>query len=159
MPSQDVKVSRNIAYVRLVQLIGLFSDTSSASLGEVEDLSSNASAMVKISALSAWAELRIASSTQQFLVAVVQPHKAMLNKLWVGALKDYALMRVDSDGSPGSSNIGNFDLSQSGLGKEVLLPVSRSLMSGASADQAYFVSAFRESCDASAGSLGISHER
>lgn len=80
--------------------------------------------MVKISALSAWAELRIASGTQKFLVAVVQPHKAVLNKLWVGALKDYALMRVDSDGSPSSSNIGSLDLAQSGLGKEVLLPVS-----------------------------------
>lgn len=107
-----------------VRLTIVFADTSSASLGEVEDLSSNASAMVKISALSAWAELRIASASQQFLVAVVQPHKAILDKLWVGALKDYALMRVDSDGSAGSSNIGSLDLSQSGLGKEVLLPVS-----------------------------------
>jgi hypothetical protein len=109
-----------------VQFLTVSSDTSSASLGEVEDLSSNASAMVKISALSAWAELRIVSASQKFLVAVVQPHKVTLNKLWVGALKDYALMRVDSDGSPGSSNIGALDLIQSGLGKEVLLPVSRS---------------------------------
>jgi hypothetical protein len=95
-------------------------------LGEVEDLSSNASAMVKISALSAWAELRIASATQGFLVAVVQPHKRNLNKLWVGALKDYALMRVDSDSSMGSSSVGPLEMAQSGLGKEVLLPVSLS---------------------------------
>lgn len=81
--------------------------------------------MVKISALSAWAELRIASATQGFLVAVVQPHKQNLNKLWVGALKDYALMRVDSDNSMGPSSVGPLELTQSGLGKEVLLPVSR----------------------------------
>ena len=80
--------------------------------------------MVKISALSAWAELRIASATQKFLVAVVEPHKQKLNKLWVGALKDYALMRVDSDSSMGPSNVGPLELTQSGLGKEVLLPVS-----------------------------------
>lgn len=80
--------------------------------------------MVKISALSAWAELRIASATQKFLVAVVEPHKQKLNKLWVGALKDYALMRVDSDSSMGPSNVGPLEMTQSGLGKEVLLPVS-----------------------------------
>jgi hypothetical protein len=140
------------------RLTTVFADTSSASLGEVEDLSSNASAMVKISALSAWAELRIASASQQFLVAVVQPHKATLNKLWVGALKDYAWMRVDGDGSSGSSNIGSLDLSQSGLGKEVLLPVScvdsishRQLNTSPG-------SAFREGCNASTGSPGTGDE-
>lgn len=99
-------------------------DSGSASLGEVEDLSSNASAMVKISALSAWADLRVACASQKFLIPVVHPHEVALNRLWVGALKDFALLRVDSDNATGSGGMGSVDLSQSGLGREVLLPVS-----------------------------------
>lgn len=90
----------------------------SASLGEVEDLSSNASIMLKISTLSAWAELKIACSTQEYLRAVVRPHEASLTSLWVSSLRDYALLRADNDNDTGSGP----DVAQSGLAKEVLLP-------------------------------------
>lgn len=78
--------------------------------------------MLKLAAITAWAQLRIASEVQGFLREVVQPYEEMLNRLWIGSLRDYALLRADPETGPGLSS-GGFDLAQSGFGRETLLPV------------------------------------
>lgn len=94
------------------------------SLGEAVELSPNASVMLRIATLSAWAELQVASKTQDYLVNVVKPHRPVLAPLWVACLRDYASVRADSEVLEETS-AGTIDSSYSSLGKEVLLPVCR----------------------------------
>lgn len=96
------------------------------SLGETGELSPNASAMLRISTLSAWAQLQVSSIEQDYLEDVVRPHRATLAALWIAALRDYASIRVDSEFLHDTSSVA-LDSSYSSLGKEVLLPVSLGL--------------------------------
>jgi hypothetical protein len=93
------------------------------SLGETGELSPNASAMLRISTLSAWAQLQVSSVHQTYLQKVVQPYRSTLASLWVAALRDYASIRIDSEFLHDTSSVA-LDSSYSSLGKEVLLPVS-----------------------------------
>lgn len=81
--------------------------------------------MLKISTLTAWAELQISSQKEEYLVAVVKPHRPTLAILWVGALRDYASIRGDSEMMQDTAS-GAMDAMYLNLGKEVLLPVSLS---------------------------------
>jgi hypothetical protein len=92
------------------------------SLGEAGELSPNASAMLRISTLSAWAQLQIASTQQAYLANVVKPHRTTLASLWIASLRDYASIRADSEFIGDASSVA-LDSSYSSLGKEVLLPV------------------------------------
>jgi hypothetical protein len=90
------------------------------SLGDAEELSTNASVMLKISILAAWAELQIASVRQAYLKDVIKPYRWLLGPFWIGALRDYAQLRTD----PEMGLAGAMDLT-GGLGRDVLLPVGR----------------------------------
>jgi hypothetical protein len=92
-------------------------------LGETGELSPNASAMLRISTLSAWAQLEIASTQQAYLTDVLKPYRATLASLWLASLRDYASIRIDSEFLHDTSSVA-LDSSYSSLGKEVLLPVS-----------------------------------
>lgn len=96
------------------------------SLGETGELSPNASAMLRISTLSAWAQLQISSVSQPYLQQVVQPFRPTLASLWISSLRDYASIRVDSEFLQDTSSV-SLDSSYSSLGKEVLLPVCGTL--------------------------------
>ena len=98
------------------------------SLGEAGELSPNASVMLRISTLSAWAKLQTASVQQDYLKAVVDPYRRVLGVLWVAALRDYASIKGDSEifQDSGSATI---DAPYASLGREVLLPVSLILLS------------------------------
>ncbi|KAF5377759.1 hypothetical protein D9757_008083 [Collybiopsis confluens] len=96
-------------------------ESGMVSLGENGELSPNASAMLRISTLSAWAQLEIASYTQVYLLDVVKPYRATLSSLWIAALRDYASIRVDSEFLHDTSSAA-LDSTYSSLGKEVLLP-------------------------------------
>lgn len=77
--------------------------------------------MLKISTLTAWAELQIATPREEYLVAVVDPYRETLATLWIGALRDYASIRGDSEiAQESSSPMEGLYLN---IGKEVLLPV------------------------------------
>jgi HEAT repeat-containing protein 5 len=91
------------------------------SLGESGELSPNASAMLRISVLSAWARLKVSSLEASYLVDVVKPHQATLASSWIVALRDFAHIQADSEVFNDSSS--TLDTSYSSLGKEVLLPV------------------------------------
>lgn len=101
--------------------VNFATDDTTEPLGDVENLSSNAAVTLKLAALTAWAQLRISSETQSFLKDVVAPHQALLDKLWIGSLRDYALLRADPESHPSMASIG-MDMAQSGLGRETLLP-------------------------------------
>jgi hypothetical protein len=92
------------------------------SLGDSGELSPNASVMLRISTLSAWAELMVASPRQKYLDKVVEPHRATLAPLWIASLRDYATIKGDSEvfQDGGSAAV---DSPYAGLGREVLLPV------------------------------------
>ncbi|KAG8907510.1 hypothetical protein FRB99_003883 [Tulasnella sp. 403] len=91
------------------------------SVGDVGELSPNASSMLRISTLTAWAELQAARSEHSYLEAVISPYRAKLAGLWVGALRDYANIRGDSEILQDTSSVAT-DISYSGMGREVLLP-------------------------------------
>ncbi|KAL5476373.1 hypothetical protein ACEPAI_3473 [Sanghuangporus weigelae] len=91
------------------------------SLGEAGELSPNASVMLRISTLSAWAELQIASMEQGYLKDVVDPYRQILGSLWVAALRDYASIKGDSEVFQDSGS-ATIDAPYASLGREVLLP-------------------------------------
>jgi hypothetical protein len=78
--------------------------------------------MLRISTLSAWAQLEIASTQQTYLRAVVDPYRAKLVSLWVALLRDFAVIRVDPEFLH-DTPLAAIDSSYSSLGREVLLPV------------------------------------
>ncbi|KAF8998676.1 armadillo-type protein [Cyathus striatus] len=90
------------------------------SVGDSGELSPNASAMLRISTLSAWAQLQVSSEHQVYLQKVVEPYRPTLSSLWISSLRDYASIRIDSE-SLNDSSVA-LDSSYSNLGKEVLLP-------------------------------------
>jgi len=105
-------------------------DPSAASgmlaIGDVEQLSPNASVMLRIATLTAWAELEIAGTIQEYLQEVLKPQRATLATLWISSLRDYATIRGDSEVLQETASAGMDTISMS-LGKEVLLPVRESL--------------------------------
>jgi len=88
-------------------------------LGDVGDLSPNASVMLKVSILAAWAQLQIAAASQAYLNDVLKPYRWLLGPFWVGALRDYAGLRTDPEmGAAVSVGL------ETGVARDVLLPVS-----------------------------------
>jgi hypothetical protein len=98
--------------------------TALLSLGDAAEGSPNASAMLRIAVLSAWAQLTSASSQQKYLQEVVKPHKQALTSLWIAALRDYASIRGDSEAILDTSS-APLDAAYASLGKDILLPVRR----------------------------------
>jgi len=99
-------------------------DSGTISLGETGELGPNASAMLRISILSAWAQLEIASTSHAYLCDIIKPHRLTLATLWIASLRDYACLRANSELLYDTSSVA-LDSCYSSLGKEVLLPVGR----------------------------------
>ena len=78
-------------------------DSGMLCLGETGELSPNASAMLRISTLSAWAQLQVSSVQQGYLENVVKPYRSTLSSLWIASLRDYASIHVDSESLHDSS--------------------------------------------------------
>ncbi|KAN0065708.1 hypothetical protein ACQY0O_000838 [Thecaphora frezii] len=97
-------------------------------LGDVEDLSPNANAMLKVAVFTAWAELQVASVKQDYLIQVVKPHIAKIAPFWIACLREYAKIRSDPDaeglGGPGVGPVINtsLDSQYAGLAREVITP-------------------------------------
>lgn len=104
-------------------LIFKYAGSGMLTLGDAAELSPNASVMLRIATLSAWAELEVASTQQAYLVEVVKPYRTALAPLWVSCLRDYASIRIDAEALD-DTPAGALDSSYSSLGREVLLPVS-----------------------------------
>ncbi|KAI0784437.1 clathrin-coated vesicle protein [Abortiporus biennis] len=88
--------------------------------GDITDLSPNASAMLRISILSAWADLKVASSSQSYLSTLIQTHQNELAVQWVTCLRDFATIKAGTDFDDAVA--GSLDTSYASLGKDALLP-------------------------------------
>lgn len=95
------------------------------SLGKMDELSPNASVMLRISVLAAWAELEVSAITQEYLKAVVDPYRKILVSLWVSSLRDYASIKGESEVFQDSGSMTT-EAPYASLGREILLPVSSS---------------------------------
>lgn len=98
-------------------------DTEIISLGEMKELSSTASVMIKTAVYAAWAEFQVTSVKQSYLCNVIKPHLALLCPLWVASLREYARLKSDEEASStGSSHSNPFDAMQGGFTREIWLP-------------------------------------
>jgi HEAT repeat-containing protein 5 len=80
--------------------------------------------MLRLSLLSAWAQLQIASTEQRYLEAIVEPYVARLTPLWLSALQDFAKLRFEPDISSslgGTSSGQNLNELYAALNRETLL--------------------------------------
>ncbi|KAK6349801.1 hypothetical protein TWF696_006075 [Orbilia brochopaga] len=122
---KDVDRMGRILKLLTTALEAFSNDTENASIGDLQGLSYNAQVMVKMSLLSAWAELQVASLQQDYLVDVVKPHIVVLAPLWLASLREFARLRFEPDismNAGGSSSItGSLDVVYSSLNRDVLL--------------------------------------
>jgi len=94
------------------------------SIGDLKVLSSNAQTMLRLSLLSAWAQLQISSREQRYLEAIVQPYVAKLTPLWLSSLQDFARLKFEPDisSSLGGTGTGqNLNELYAALNRETLL--------------------------------------
>ncbi|KAH8737675.1 armadillo-type protein [Ilyonectria robusta] len=120
----DVDRMGRILKTLVTALENFSKDSENAAIGDLKGLSSNAQVMVKISVFSAWAELQVASSEQQYLLDVLRPHIGTLTPLWLESLREFARLRFEPDismtlGPPSLS--GSLDTIYAALNRETLL--------------------------------------
>lgn len=96
--------------------------SATLAIGDAQELSPNASVMLRVATLAAWAQLEMSSVRQEYLVAVLKPYRQTLATLWIASLRDYASIRADSEVLQEGAS-GSVDVAYTGLGREVLLPV------------------------------------
>lgn len=93
-------------------------------VGDLRGLSSNSRAMLKVSLLSAWAQLQIASAEQHYLEDIVRPYIAKLTPLWLSSLQEYARLRFEPEISStlGTENLfGNLNDLYAAFNRQTLL--------------------------------------
>jgi hypothetical protein len=71
-------------------------------IGDLKIPSANARLMVRLSVLSAWAELQIQSTQQDYLVDIVTPHVGALIAMWLEVLTAYARLQFEPDVGDGA---------------------------------------------------------
>ena len=98
--------------------------STDGAIGELKGLTSNGKVMLKMAVLSAWAQLQISSSEQEYLVNIVQPYVARLAPLWLSALQEYAKLRFEPEISStlgGDIDTGDLDETYAALNRETRL--------------------------------------
>ncbi|RFU32204.1 hypothetical protein B7463_g4129, partial [Scytalidium lignicola] len=120
----DVDRMGRILKTLVTALENFSTDNEVAAIGDLKGLSSNAQVMVKMAVFSAWAELQVASTEQQYLVDVLKPYIGTLTPLWLSSLREFARLRFEPDismslGPPSLS--GSLDSIYSALNRETLL--------------------------------------
>ena len=111
--------------LRMSHLI-MVDDAQDSAVGDLRGLSSNAQTMIRVSVLSAWAELQIASIHQDYLVKVVKPHVAKLTPLWLSSLQEFARLKFEPDISSNSGPARldeGLDVVYAALNRQTLLKV------------------------------------
>ncbi|KAL9104380.1 MAG: hypothetical protein Q9163_000680 [Psora crenata] len=93
----DIDRMGRILKLLVAALESFTDDAQDSAVGDLRGLSSNAQTMVRMSVLSAWAELQIASTHQEYLVMVVKPQVAKLTPLWLSSLQEFARLRFEPD--------------------------------------------------------------
>ena len=80
-------------------------DSQTVTIGDLKGLSTNAQIMIRMSVLTAWAELQVASTEHNYLVKVVEPHLQKLIPLWLSSLQEFARLRFEPDISSSMGSI------------------------------------------------------
>ena len=111
-----------------IMLMAMVDEAQDSAIGDLRGLSPNAQTMVRMAVLSAWAELQVASTEQQYLVKVMKPHVAKLTPLWLSSLQEFARLRFEPDISnstgPARPDEG-LDVVYAAFNRQTLLKVSR----------------------------------
>ena len=81
--------------------------------------------MIKMAVLSAWADLQVASTEQEYLAKVVRPHVTKLTPLWLSSLQDFAKLRFEPDisSSMGINPDDSLDTIYAAFNRQTLLKV------------------------------------
>ena len=123
----DVERMGRILKLLVTALESFTDEAQDSAVGELKGLSSNAQTMVRMSVLSAWAELQVASTQQEYLIKVVKPHTTKLTPLWLSSLQEFARLRFEPDISnttgPARPDEG-LDVVYAALNRQTLLKVS-----------------------------------
>lgn len=123
----DVERMGRILKLLVTALENFTDETQDSAVGELKGLSSNAQTMVRMSVLSAWAELQVASMQQEYLIKVVKPHTAKLTPLWLSSLQEFARLRFEPDisNTTGPARLDEgLDVVYAALNRQTLLKVS-----------------------------------
>ncbi|EXJ80431.1 hypothetical protein A1O1_08576 [Capronia coronata CBS 617.96] len=102
----------------------LTQETPEPAIGDLKNLSPNAQAMLKMSILSGWAQLQLASSEQPYLEDILQPYIPKLAPLWLTSLQEFAGLRFEpeiSDTLGGEIAGGNLDERYASFNREIRL--------------------------------------
>lgn len=83
--------------------------------------------MVRMAVLSAWAELQVSSTEQEYLSKVIEPHVGKLTPLWLLSLQEFARLRFEPDISSNTGPAGtdgSLEVIYAALNRQTLLKVS-----------------------------------
>ncbi|KAL8734547.1 MAG: hypothetical protein Q9166_001447 [cf. Caloplaca sp. 2 TL-2023] len=99
-------------------------ESKETAVGDLRGLSSNAQTMIRMAVLSAWAELQVARTEQQYLDKVLDPHVGKLLPLWLSSLQEFARLRFEPDisshtGPPGADE--SLEVVYAALNRKTLL--------------------------------------
>ncbi|KAG8531927.1 uncharacterized protein KY384_003563 [Bacidia gigantensis] len=127
----DVERMGRILKLLVTALESFTDDAQDSAVGDLRGLSTNAQTMIKLSVLSAWAELQVASTHHEYLVKVVQGHVAQLTPLWLSSLQEFARLRFEPDisSTTGPARPDEaLDVVYAALNRQTLLKASRCLL-------------------------------
>ncbi|KAG5519559.1 hypothetical protein PMAC_001714 [Pneumocystis sp. 'macacae'] len=77
---------------RIIKLLtsALLNSENTISIGDLKYSNNNFQIILKLSIISSWAELQIASQNKSYLNSIIKPNLTFLTFLWITSLKDYA---------------------------------------------------------------------
>ncbi|KAG5436959.1 hypothetical protein PCANB_001369 [Pneumocystis canis] len=84
---KEISKTGKIVNLLLSALLSLKKGT--ISVGDLECSNNNSQIILKLSIISSWAELQIASQNQTCLNSIIEPNLALLAHLWITFLEDY----------------------------------------------------------------------
>lgn len=90
------------------------------SLGDLK-LSPNAQDIIKVAVLRLWADVFVASETQEYLQDIVKPHESQLLNLWTSTIEDYAKLRFEPEQASSTSFAESLELMRAAQLRHVLL--------------------------------------
>ncbi|EJU04714.1 ARM repeat-containing protein [Dacryopinax primogenitus] len=94
---------------------------SNLTLGEGGQLGPNASVMLRVSIISAWAKLAMSSHQRTYLEAIILPHRPVLAALWVESVIDYTRLKAHSEMTADPEELTGPGMSSLILEKDVTL--------------------------------------
>ncbi|KAG4302367.1 hypothetical protein PCK1_001349 [Pneumocystis canis] len=86
---KEISKTGKIVNLLLSALLSLKNPEGTISVGDLECSNNNSQIILKLSIISSWAELQIASQNQTCLNSIIEPNLALLAHLWITFLEDY----------------------------------------------------------------------